>query len=111
MKIVAVTACVSGVAHTYMAAELLEKHCQKKGIKIEVETQGALGTENALSEQAVEQADIAIIVADINIDGEMRFAHTRQIRAKISTFLRQPELVFGTLEKVYNAPPNTVLEI
>ncbi len=47
--LVAVTACVSGVAHTYMAAERLEKLCQQEKWNIKIETQGALGTENRLT--------------------------------------------------------------
>ncbi len=47
--LVAVTACVSGVAHTYMAAERLEKLCQQEKWSIKIETQGALGTENRLT--------------------------------------------------------------
>lgn len=111
MKIVAVTACISGVAHTYMAAELIEKFCQKKKIHIVVETQGALGTENELSAQMLQEADIAIIVADINIEGTDRFNNIRQIRSNISSFLRQPESVFSLLDKAYNSPPNTVIEV
>ncbi|WP_375749464.1 fructose PTS transporter subunit IIB [Vibrio sp. HN007] len=111
MNIVAVTACISGVAHTYMAAEAIEKYCQKQGIKVVVETQGALGLENGLSQEQIEQADVAIIVADINIEGIERFENTRQIKANISTFLRQPQEIFDMLERVYNSPPKTIIEI
>ena len=48
--LVAVTACVSGVAHTYMAAERLEKLCQLEKWGVSIETQGALGTENRLAD-------------------------------------------------------------
>ncbi|WED24886.1 fructose PTS transporter subunit IIB [Vibrio sp. JC009] len=111
MKIVAVTACISGVAHTYMAAELIEKFCQKKGINIVVETQGALGLENELSQQKIDEADVAIIVADITIEKSERFDSTRQIKSYISDFLRQPEAVFDALDKAYNSPPNTIIEV
>lgn len=49
IKLVAVTACISGVAHTYMAAERLEKLCAQEKWRVKVETQGALGVENRLS--------------------------------------------------------------
>ncbi|MFC1236598.1 fructose PTS transporter subunit IIB [Vibrio sp. F74] len=111
MNIVAVTACISGVAHTYMAAELIEKYCQKNGIKIVVETQGALGTENLLSVNAIHDADVALIIADINIEGDDRFMHTRQIRSNISTFLRNPDRIFSLLNKAYNSPPDTVISL
>ena len=50
-KIVAVTACAAGIAHTYMAAESLEKAAKKAGYKIKVETQGSIGAENVLLKQ------------------------------------------------------------
>ncbi len=49
MKVIAVTACPSGVAHTYMAAEALEKAAKQEGIEIKVETQGSIGIENELT--------------------------------------------------------------
>ena len=48
MKIVAVTACPTGIAHTYMAADALQKAATGLGLKIKVETQGAMGMENAI---------------------------------------------------------------
>ena len=46
MKIVAVTACPTGIAHTYMAQEAIEKECKKRGHEVQVETQGSMGIEN-----------------------------------------------------------------
>ena len=88
MKIVGVTACISGVAHTYMAAEVLEKTCKKAGYNISVETQGALGSENHLEENVIGEADVAVIIADINIEGVERFSHTRIVRCSIAHFLK-----------------------
>lgn len=62
MEIVGVTACISGVAHTYMAAEALEKLGKKSGHKVTVETQGALGSENQLTEAQIAAADVAVII-------------------------------------------------
>ncbi|PJC85032.1 PTS fructose transporter subunit IIB [Vibrio sp. HA2012] len=111
MNIIAVTACISGVAHTYMAAELLEKFCKKNEIQIEVETQGALGSEHILSEKQIQNADVAVIIADINIEGAERFGQIRQIRSNISTFLRQPEELFMHLDKAYRSPPGTIIQL
>ena len=69
MKIVAVTACPTGIAHTYMAAARLEKTAKELGHEIKVETQGALGIENPLSENDVRQAHVAILAVDIEIEG------------------------------------------
>ena len=50
MKIVGVSACITGVAHTYMAQEAIEQECKKRGFEVKVETQGGLGIENELTE-------------------------------------------------------------
>ncbi|MBU2895362.1 fructose PTS transporter subunit IIB [Vibrio hepatarius] len=109
MKIVGVTACISGVAHTYMAAEVLEKTCKKAGYNISVETQGALGSENHLEENVISDADVAVIIADINIEGVERFSHTRIVRCSIAHFLKNSSHVLQAIEKIRNAPPNAEL--
>ncbi|WP_321403918.1 PTS fructose-like transporter subunit IIB [Maridesulfovibrio sp.] len=67
-KIVAVTACPTGVAHTIMAAEALKKVGASMGHSVEVETQGAEGAKDVLSQQAIDEADVVIIAADIHVD-------------------------------------------
>lgn len=67
-KIVAVTACPTGVAHTIMAAEALKKIGASMGHTVEVETQGAEGRKNVLSQEAIDAADVVIIAADIHVD-------------------------------------------
>ncbi|WP_411830104.1 PTS fructose transporter subunit IIB [Paenibacillus sonchi] len=64
MKILAITSCPNGIAHTYMAAENLQKAGKKLGIEIKVETQGSIGVENALTEDEIREADGIIIAAD-----------------------------------------------
>ena len=66
-KIVAVTACPTGVAHTFMAAEALKKTAQMRGYEIQVETQGSNGVQNALSSAEIALADLVIIAADIHV--------------------------------------------
>ncbi|EMQ0911370.1 PTS fructose-like transporter subunit IIB, partial [Raoultella ornithinolytica] len=73
-RIIAVTACPSGVAHTYMAAESLESAATAKGWQVKVETQGSIGIENELSADDVASADIVILTKDIGIKSEERFA-------------------------------------
>ena len=67
-KIVAVTACPTGIAHTYMAAEMLEKASKALGIKIKVETNGLIGVENRLTSTDIQEADAIIIAADANVE-------------------------------------------
>jgi len=107
MNIVAITACISGVAHTYMAAEALEKACKKAGFKVSVETQGALGSDNQLQESDIAQADVAVLIADINIDGMERFNNTRILRCSIAHFLRNESEVMAAIKKLRHAPPNS----
>jgi PTS system, fructose-specific, IIB component len=73
IKIVAVTACIAGVAHTYMAKANLEKHAKKEGIDIKVETQGAMGIENKLKSVEIDQADLVIFAVDTNVSERGRF--------------------------------------
>ncbi|MEY5543645.1 fructose PTS transporter subunit IIB, partial [Salmonella enterica] len=67
-KIVAVTACPTGVAHTFMAAEALEIEARKRGDWIKVETRGSVGAKNTLTAEEIAQADVVIIAADIELD-------------------------------------------
>ncbi|WP_300119437.1 PTS fructose transporter subunit IIB [uncultured Enterococcus sp.] len=73
MKIVAVTACPTGVAHTYMAQEAIENECRKRGFEVKVETQGSMGIENELEQEEVDAADVVILAVAIGIEGEDRF--------------------------------------
>ena len=68
MKIVAITSCPTGIAHTYMAAEGLEKGAKQLGHIIKVETQGSIGVENRLTENEIAEAELVIIAADVKVD-------------------------------------------
>lgn len=67
IQVLAVTACPTGIAHTYMAAESLEQHAKKKGITIKVETNGSEGAKNVLTPEEIAAADAIIIAADKNV--------------------------------------------
>lgn len=73
MKIVAVTACPTGIAHTYMAQEAIEKECLNRGYEVKVETQGSMGIENELEQEEIDEADAVILAITVGIDGEERF--------------------------------------
>ncbi|EUJ41879.1 PTS fructose transporter subunit IIC [Brochothrix campestris] len=75
-KIVAVTACATGIAHTYMAAESLEQAAKALGYDVKVETNGAIGAENVLSAADIASADLVIVASDIKID-PIRFTGKR----------------------------------
>jgi fructose-specific phosphotransferase system IIB component len=93
MKIVAVTACPTGIAHTYMAAEQLEKAATSAGHTIRVETQGAMGIENELSAKDIKEADVAIFAVDIEVEKLERFAGKKTIRVGVSEAIRNPKAV------------------
>ena len=97
MKIVAVTACPTGIAHTYMAAEQLAKTAKKLGHTIKVETQGAMGIENELTQKDIDAADVAIFATDIALEGSERFARIRTVQVAVQSVLRNPEGIFEKL--------------
>ena len=97
MKIVAVTACPTGIAHTYMAAERLEKAAKKLGHAIKVETQGAMGLENALTEADVREADVVLLAAGIPVRDRERFEGKRIVEASVQEAIRNPEGILSAL--------------
>ena len=67
IQILAVTACPTGIAHTFMAAESLEQHAKKRGVTIKVETNGSEGAKNVLTAEEIRKADAIIVAADKNV--------------------------------------------
>src|SRR6266542_651626 len=92
MKLVAVTACPTGVAHTVMAAEALKRQAEVMGHTIEVETQGADGIRHPLSPEAIDAADAVIVAADIYID-PARFAGKPMHATSTAQAIRHTEQV------------------
>ena len=73
MKIVGVTSCITGIAHTYMAAEALEQAGKKLGHEVKIETQGSAGV-NPLKPEVIAEADAVIFAVDLEVNGRDRFA-------------------------------------
>lgn len=100
MKIVGVAACITGVAHTYMAQEAIEQECKKRGFACKVETQGGMGIENELEEDEIAEADVVIMAVAIGIEGEDRFEEKqdagRVLSINPSELIRDPA---GTIDK------------
>jgi fructose-specific phosphotransferase system IIB component len=95
MKIVAVTACPTGIAHTFMAAEQLEKTAKKLGHSIKVETQGAMGIENEIGPADIANAQAAILAADIVVEQADRFAQLPRVEVPVQEAIKNPEGVFA----------------
>ena len=95
MKLVAVTACPTGIAHTYMAAEQLEKTAKALGHEIKVETQGAMGIENELSAADIAGAQAAIFATDIEVERRERFDKVRVVQVPVQEAIKNPKGVFA----------------
>jgi PTS system fructose-specific IIB component/fructose-specific PTS system IIB-like component len=95
MRIVAVTACPTGIAHTYMAAAQLEKAARRLGHEIKVETQGAMGIENQLSASDIAQADLVVLAAGIAVRERERFAGKRIVEVPVQDAIKDPDRVLS----------------
>ncbi len=89
-KVVGVTACPTGIAHTYMAAEALEQTGAKKGVGVKIETQGSGGAKNVLTADDIKEADVVIIAADKNVDLG-RFDGKKLIKASTADAIHRSE--------------------
>lgn len=89
-KILAVTACPTGIAHTYMAAEALQKAAAERGVDFKVETRGALGIENELTEAEINSAHCIIVAAAVDVD-EARFAGKQVLSVPIGDAIKNAD--------------------
>ncbi|WP_409421399.1 PTS fructose transporter subunit IIBC [Pseudaeromonas sp. ZJS20] len=87
-RIVAITACPTGVAHTFMAAEAIEEEAKKRGHWVKVETRGSVGAKNALTAEEIAAADLVVIAADIEVD-LARFAGKRLYKTSTGAALKK----------------------
>ncbi|BDG45388.1 PTS system mannose-specific EIIBCA component [Parageobacillus caldoxylosilyticus] len=113
MKLLAITSCPNGIAHTYMAAEKLAKAAEKMGHEIKVETQGSIGVENELTPEDIQSADGVIIAADKQVD-KSRFYGKRVLEASVTDGIRKPEELIAKFERnevpVYGKPQSDTLK-
>ncbi|MFF4276801.1 fructose-specific PTS transporter subunit EIIC [Streptomyces sp. NPDC001536] len=100
LKLLAVTACPTGIAHTYMAAEKLSQAAESRGIGMKVETQGSIGAENVLDDNDVSTADGIIVAADKDVDLS-RFVGKRVLTVGVAEGIHHPEQL---IERVRSAP-------
>ncbi|MGK3149276.1 fructose-specific PTS transporter subunit EIIC [Staphylococcus shinii] len=92
MKILAITSCPNGIAHTYMAQEKLEQAAKDMGVHIKVETQGGVGAENVLTPKEIREADGIIIAADRQVDLS-RFDGKLLINESVREGIHKPEVL------------------
>ena len=109
-EVLAITACPTGIAHTYMAAEALEKAANARGIKIKVETQGSVGAKNVLSADEIRNAKGIIIAADKKIELD-RFSGKQVLQTNVTAGINKPdELINKILNNEAPVMDGTVAE-
>ncbi|HIF9394568.1 TPA: PTS fructose-like transporter subunit IIB [Photobacterium damselae] len=98
MKLLGVTSCPSGVAHTYMAAEALETAAKAKGWDVKIETQGSIGIENEITLNEVVDCDIVILTKDIAIKNEDRFKGKKIVRVGVADAVKKAPQIMDKIE-------------
>jgi len=106
MKIVGITACPTGIAHTYMAQAGLEGECGKRGFTYHIETQGSIGIENELSQEEIDEADLVILAVSISIEEEERFDDKLIYNASVSEAVSNPKSVIDKALDFYKSNKN-----
>lgn len=97
-KILAVTGCVNGIAHTYMAEESLKKKAEEMGYSIKVETNGSGGVKNLLTDEEIANCDGIIVAADVNVEMD-RFAGKKVVIATVGKGISDPG---SLIKKLYD---------
>ncbi len=100
MKIVAVTSCPVGMAHTYMAAASMKKMAKSLGHEIKVETQGSMGIRDRLSQEDIDSADVFIDAADVAIIDVERFKNIPTLKSSTSKVIKKAQVEFEAAEKL-----------
>ncbi|WP_215402870.1 PTS fructose transporter subunit IIABC [Vibrio gigantis] len=98
--IIGVTGCPAGVAHTYLAAEALEKGAAALGYDIKVETNGSIGVKNSPTQEEIERADAIVVACDKQVD-MARFAGKRVIKTNVKAPIKDAQ---GLIKQALNAP-------
>jgi len=90
MKIIGVTSCPTGIAHSEMAAESLESAAEERDHDIRVEVRGSMGAENKLTEEDIDEADVLILATDISVPTD-RFGEMKRIRVGVQDAVTAPD--------------------
>ncbi|WP_085831093.1 PTS fructose transporter subunit IIB [Collinsella vaginalis] len=98
MKIVGVTACTAGIAHTYIVAQKIKDAAEAAGHACKIETQGTIGADNVLTGEEIAAADVVIIAHDIAVD-TARFTGKKVVDIPISVAMKNPKSLIATIEK------------
>lgn len=112
-RVLAVTACPTGIAHTFMAAEALENKAKEKGISIKVETNGSSGAKNVLTKEDIQNAECIIVAADKKVE-MARFNGKKVIQTKVANGIKNPaellEQAISGKAEIYKSSSDTLEE-
>ena len=93
MKVVGITSCRSGVAHSYMAAEALKLSGEMLGMEVLIETQGGAGGENQLKQKDIDEAVCVVLVNDVALEGLDRFKGKKVLKMGVSDLIKKADAV------------------
>lgn len=99
MKIVAICACPSGVAHTYLAAAALKDAAKKFDFDIKVETQGSIGIENEISQIEADEANCVILTKDVSLKNTARFKNKKVYSVKASDAIKKADVLMKKIQE------------
>lgn len=102
MNIVAVTACATGVAHTFMAKRAIEDAAKKRGHTVKVETQGATGIEDELTKKDLAEADILILASDVKLARSERFEGIKKVNIPVAAAIKNADSLIRKIEEKLN---------
>lgn len=99
MKLVGISSCPTGIAHTYMAAEAMQKEAKKHGIKMKVEMQGQMGPKNVISQKEFNEADAIVLCCGVHPLDEERFVNLKDKTVSIdyNTVVKKPSIMIDAL--------------
>lgn len=98
MKIVGITACPTGIAHTYITKQKLIDAAESLGHSCRIETQGSIGAEDELTGEEIAAADVAILAVDVKISGESRFSEIPTVKVPTEMVMRDAAGLINTVE-------------
>lgn len=99
MKIVGVTACPTGIAHTYITRQRILDAAKELNFDCKIETQGTIGIENELTKEDIEACDVVILAVDVKISGENRFKGKPIVRVRITDALKNAKGLLLMIEQ------------
>ncbi len=103
MKIVGITACTAGIAHTYLVKEKIENAAKSLGHEAHIETQGSIGVESELSAKDIAEADVVLISADILVSGKERFKGKKIVEVPMKVVMQSPTGLLKKIEEKLNS--------